>query len=91
MAECIGKDLHNYAKYLSAVYLLMPNSTHFLFSGTSFQISGIRTAYFPPEQDCLTTMSNSLLRRDVLLHFADDLKARGVDGEPQMCLVCGRT
>lgn len=66
-------------------------STYFLFPETPFPVSGTPTAYFPSEQDCLTTMSSSELRGAVLQVVADELKTLGVDGEPQLCLVCGRT
>lgn len=67
------------------------NSAYFPFPEASVPVSGKNTAYFPSEQDCLTTMSSSKLRAAVLQVVADELKALGVDGEPQLCLVCGRT
>ncbi|XP_042358584.1 uncharacterized protein LOC121954908 [Plectropomus leopardus] len=55
-----------------------------------FQISGANTAYFPKDQGCLTTKSNSQLQRDVISVFTAELKSHNVQGEPQSsCLVCG--
>lgn len=68
------------------------NSAHFPSTEASIQISGTDTAYFPRGQDCLTTTTSSQLRDAVLKVFADELKAHGVNREPQhLCLVCGRT
>lgn len=64
---------------------------HFSFPEASVPVAGTNTAYFPREQDCLTTLSSSQLRGAVLQVFANELKAHGVDGEPQLCLLCGRT
>lgn len=93
LAVCNGKDLHNSATCFCAVFSSVTlNSAHFPFPEASFQISGTNSAYFPRGQDCLTTTSSNQLRDAVLKVFTDELKAHGVDGQPQHeCLVCGRT
>ncbi|XP_041866646.1 uncharacterized protein si:ch1073-126c3.2 [Melanotaenia boesemani] len=54
------------------------------------QISGESSAYFPKDQDCLTTKSNSQLSNSVIEVFTTELKSRGIPAEPQLaCLVCG--
>ncbi|XP_070771565.1 uncharacterized protein [Enoplosus armatus] len=56
----------------------------------SIQVSGAPTAYFPKDQDCLTTMSNSQLQNSTVEGFISELKNQGIQGEPQSaCLVCG--
>ncbi|XP_074532224.1 uncharacterized protein LOC141795294 [Halichoeres trimaculatus] len=55
-----------------------------------FQISGAATAYFPKDQDCLTTKSNSREQRSIIDLFASELKIQGIQGQTQHeCLVCG--
>ncbi|XP_036980322.1 uncharacterized protein si:ch1073-126c3.2 [Acanthopagrus latus] len=57
----------------------------------SFQLSGAKTAYFPRDQDCLTTKSSSRLQDGVIEGFKAELKNEGVQGEAQYaCLVCGQ-
>lgn len=68
------------------------NFSHFSFSEASVQISGVNTAYFPKDQDCLTTRSSGELLDSVKKAFDQELKAQGVKGALQYaCLVCGRT
>ncbi|XP_044069703.1 uncharacterized protein si:ch1073-126c3.2 isoform X2 [Siniperca chuatsi] len=56
----------------------------------SIQVSGAQTAYFPKDQDCLTTMSSSQLQNRTIEDFHTELKNQGIQGEPQdACLVCG--
>ncbi|XP_073337693.1 uncharacterized protein [Pagrus major] len=55
-----------------------------------FQVSGAKTAYFPKDQDCLTTKSSSQLQDGIIQGFAAELKNEGVQGAAQYaCLVCG--
>lgn len=62
----------------------------FLFPEALFPISGVTTAYFPKNQDCVTTKSNSDQQRHVLDTFIRELRNQDVDAEPQhACLVCG--
>ncbi|KAK9541247.1 hypothetical protein VZT92_001306 [Zoarces viviparus] len=59
-------------------------------SEASIQVSGAKSAYFPKDQDCLTTKSSIQLQSGVIEEFTAELKAEGVQGEPQSaCLVCG--
>ncbi|XP_070697696.1 uncharacterized protein [Pempheris klunzingeri] len=56
----------------------------------SIQVSGAKTAYFPEDQDCLTTKSSSQLQANITDGFMTELKNQGVQGESQYdCLVCG--
>nr|XP_046257580.1 uncharacterized protein si:ch1073-126c3.2 [Scatophagus argus] len=57
----------------------------------SIQVSGAKTAYFPKDQDCLTTKSSHQLWNSTIDILTTELKNKGVHGEPQhACLVCGR-
>ncbi|XP_029305044.1 uncharacterized protein LOC115019694 [Cottoperca gobio] len=54
------------------------------------QVSGAKTAYFPKDQDCLTTKGSSQLQSSVSEELSTELQLQGVQGEPQYaCLVCG--
>ncbi|KAL6102171.1 uncharacterized protein ACO6RY_17271 [Pungitius sinensis] len=54
------------------------------------QVSGAKTAYFPKDQDCLTTKSSSRLQSSVLEGLTSELREGGVDGEVEYaCLACG--
>ncbi|XP_029134163.1 uncharacterized protein si:ch1073-126c3.2 [Labrus bergylta] len=56
----------------------------------SIQVSGAATAYFPKDQNCLTTKSSSLLKTSTIQLFTSELESEGIQGEPQNgCLVCG--
>lgn len=67
------------------------NVPHSPFLEASFQLSGAKTAYFPRDQDCLTTKSSSRLQDGVIEGFKAELKNEGVQGEAQYaCLVCGQ-
>ncbi|KAM7385231.1 hypothetical protein PAMP_001325 [Pampus punctatissimus] len=56
----------------------------------SSQISGANTAYFPKDQDCLTTKKSSQLKNSIIEGFIAELKNRGIQGQPLFaCLVCG--
>ncbi|XP_038581949.1 uncharacterized protein LOC119908307 isoform X1 [Micropterus salmoides] len=56
----------------------------------SIQVSGAQTAYFPKDQDCLTTKSSSQLQNSTMEVFTNELKNQGIQGEPEYaCLVCG--
>ncbi|XP_035462835.2 uncharacterized protein si:ch1073-126c3.2 [Scophthalmus maximus] len=52
------------------------------------QVSGSESAYFPKDQDCLTTQSQ--LRDSFLQRLNAELQVQGVQGQPKnACLVCG--
>ncbi|XP_040034806.2 uncharacterized protein LOC120820750 [Gasterosteus aculeatus] len=55
------------------------------------QVSGAKTAYFPKDQDCLTTKSSSSLLSSVVGNLTSELRGRGVVGgeAEHACLVCG--
>ncbi|XP_042290252.1 uncharacterized protein si:ch1073-126c3.2 [Thunnus maccoyii] len=56
----------------------------------SIQVSGAKTAYFPKDQDCLTTKKNSQLQDSIMEDLTTELKSQGIQGEQQFaCLVCG--
>ncbi|XP_074503416.1 uncharacterized protein LOC141774562 [Sebastes fasciatus] len=56
----------------------------------SFPVAGINTAYFPKDQNCLTTKSSAQLQSSVINVFTAELKLAGVQGDPEYaCLVCG--
>uniref|UniRef100_A0A8C2Z1Y9 Si:ch1073-126c3.2 n=1 Tax=Cyclopterus lumpus TaxID=8103 RepID=A0A8C2Z1Y9_CYCLU len=53
-------------------------------------VSGVKTAYFPKDQDCLTTKTSNGLQSGVIVDLTAELMAAGVHGAPQSaCLVCG--
>ncbi|XP_061084493.1 uncharacterized protein si:ch1073-126c3.2 [Conger conger] len=53
-------------------------------------ISGATSAYFPKDQDCLKTKSESDLEREVIQTFVSELKAKGIRGTAEYkCLTCG--
>ncbi|XP_014062442.1 uncharacterized protein si:ch1073-126c3.2 [Salmo salar] len=55
---------------------------------SSSSIAGATTAYFPKDQDCLTTKSNSDLEAKILNEFYNELK--NIEGQKEnACLVCG--
>ncbi|XP_041644820.1 uncharacterized protein si:ch1073-126c3.2 [Cheilinus undulatus] len=55
-----------------------------------FQISGVPSAYFPRDQDCLTTKGNIKRQKSIIQQFTTELISQGIDGTPQFeCLVCG--
>uniref|UniRef100_A0A3B4G2H5 Si:ch1073-126c3.2 n=1 Tax=Pundamilia nyererei TaxID=303518 RepID=A0A3B4G2H5_9CICH len=56
----------------------------------SIQGSGATTAYFPKDQDCITTKSSSQMQNRILEDFTAELKGKGIQGELKYaCLVCG--
>ncbi|KAM4591997.1 uncharacterized protein PAE49_020152 [Odontesthes bonariensis] len=56
----------------------------------TIQVSGASSAYFPKDQDCLTTKSNSQLMNATMEAFSTELRTQGVVGDRrQYCLVCG--
>ncbi|KAM6997104.1 uncharacterized protein LKV04_005828 [Tautogolabrus adspersus] len=60
-------------------------------NAASIQVSGAATAYFPKDQDCLTTKSSSQLETSIIQLLTSELESQGIQGEPQNgCLVCGR-
>lgn len=65
------------------------NLTFFLSSPeATSQVSGSESAYFPKDQDCLTTQSQ--LRDSFLQRLNAELQVQGVQGQPKnACLVCG--
>ncbi|MCI4376803.1 hypothetical protein PGIGA_G00192990 [Pangasianodon gigas] len=53
------------------------------------QIAGASSAYFPVNQDCLTTKSNSTLEEEIINTFQNELKAKDIEGPyTQCCLMC---
>nr|XP_033496553.1 uncharacterized protein si:ch1073-126c3.2 [Epinephelus lanceolatus] len=59
-------------------------------NAAALQISGASTAYFPKDQDCLTTKSNSQLQSSIIDVFITELKGQGIQADSQSaCLVCG--
>ncbi|XP_059214790.1 uncharacterized protein si:ch1073-126c3.2 [Centropristis striata] len=55
-----------------------------------FQVAGVKTAYFPKDQDCLTTKSNIQLYNSTIADLTTELQNEGIQGELQYdCLVCG--
>nr|XP_046207885.1 uncharacterized protein si:ch1073-126c3.2 [Oncorhynchus gorbuscha] len=55
---------------------------------SSRSIAGAKTAYFPKNQDCLTTKSNSDLEAQLIQQFKSELK--DIEGETEYdCLLCG--
>lgn len=67
------------------------NFSHFPFLEALFQVSGAKTAYFPKDQDCITTKSSSQLQNRIIEDLTTELKNKGIKGEPRhACLVCGR-
>lgn len=62
----------------------------FTFAESPLQISGAKMAYFPKNQNCLTTKSSSQHRSDIITTFINELKDQSVHGDPQhACLICG--
>lgn len=60
----------------------------FVNAESSSSIAGATTAYFPKDQDCLTTKSNSDLEAKILNEFYNELK--NIEGQKEnACLVCG--
>ncbi|XP_026165633.1 uncharacterized protein LOC113132044 [Mastacembelus armatus] len=58
----------------------------------SIQVSGAKSAYFPKDQDCLTTKSSSQLQNSIIEDFTAELKNQGIEAQSQfVCLVCGRS
>ncbi|XP_067465309.1 uncharacterized protein si:ch1073-126c3.2 [Thunnus thynnus] len=56
----------------------------------SIQVSGAKTAYFPKDQDCLTTKKSSHLQDSIMGDLTTELNSQGIQGELQFaCLVCG--
>ncbi|KAL3971713.1 zona pellucida sperm-binding protein 1 [Sarotherodon galilaeus] len=56
----------------------------------SIQVSGATTAYFPKDQDCITTKSNIQMQNRTLEDFSAELKGKGIQGALKyVCLVCG--
>ncbi|KAB5582120.1 hypothetical protein PHYPO_G00183540 [Pangasianodon hypophthalmus] len=54
------------------------------------QIAGASSAYFPVNQDCLTTKSNSTLEKEIINTFRKELKDKNIKGPySQCCLMCG--
>ncbi|XP_020350869.1 uncharacterized protein si:ch1073-126c3.2 [Oncorhynchus kisutch] len=55
---------------------------------SSRSIAGAKTAYFPKNQDCLTTKSNSDLEAQLIQQFKSELE--DIEGETEYgCLLCG--
>lgn len=55
---------------------------------SSRSIAGAKTAYFPKNQDCLTTKSNRDLEAQLIQQFKSELK--DIEGETEYdCLLCG--
>lgn len=58
----------------------------------SIQVSGAPSAYFPKDQDCQTTKSNTQLQENIIEIFTMELKNQSIQEQPQQtCLVCGRS
>ncbi|XP_054456437.1 uncharacterized protein si:ch1073-126c3.2 [Anoplopoma fimbria] len=54
------------------------------------QVSGASSAYFPENQDCLKTKSNSTLQSAIMGVFVTELRNQGIQDSPEFaCLVCG--
>ncbi|XP_071336094.1 uncharacterized protein [Trachinotus anak] len=54
------------------------------------RIGGAKSAYFPEDQDCLTTKSTSELHSSIITTFISELKKEGIEAELQdVCLLCG--
>ncbi|XP_037128099.1 uncharacterized protein si:ch1073-126c3.2 isoform X2 [Syngnathus acus] len=56
----------------------------------TLQVAGAKTAYFPKDEDCLTTKGQEK-ESDIVLQFEEELKNHdGVDGAVESaCLLCG--
>ncbi|XP_018516337.1 uncharacterized protein si:ch1073-126c3.2 isoform X2 [Lates calcarifer] len=82
--ECSEQTGHKWVtQYVGGNKLAMCNEA-------SSQISGAKSAYFPKDQDCLTTKSNSDLQNSTLEILTRELQSQGIQGDPQYhCLVCG--
>ncbi|KAG9344380.1 hypothetical protein JZ751_011049 [Albula glossodonta] len=60
------------------------------YSWTTQYIAGADTAYFPKDQDCFQTKSQSELERKVIQDFVSELQNKGITGKPEyQCLICG--
>ncbi|GAA6231961.1 uncharacterized protein LOC108872912 isoform X2 [Lates japonicus] len=82
--ECSEQTGHKWVtQYVGGNKLAMCNEA-------SSQISGAKSAYFPKDQDCLTTKSNNDLQNSTLEILTTELRSQGIQGDPQYhCLVCG--
>lgn len=64
------------------------NVCPFVNAESSRSIAGAKTAYFPKNQDCLTTKSNNDLEAQLIQQFKRELK--DIEGETENdCLLCG--
>ncbi|XP_061913770.1 uncharacterized protein LOC133656924 [Entelurus aequoreus] len=61
-----------------------------LCNEASIQVAGANTAYFPKDQDCLTTKTSNHSRSDIIQDFTEELRNLDLEGDAQsVCLVCG--
>ncbi|KAF7710850.1 uncharacterized protein si:ch1073-126c3.2 [Silurus meridionalis] len=57
---------------------------------SNIQISATSSAYFPVNQDCWVTKSNSTLEEEVINTFENELSAKNIQGPyTHRCFVCG--
>ncbi|KAI5611672.1 hypothetical protein C0J50_1313 [Silurus asotus] len=57
---------------------------------SNIQISATSSAYFPVNQDCWVTKSNSTLEQEVINTFENELSAKNIQGPyTHRCMVCG--
>ncbi|KAK3554545.1 hypothetical protein QTP70_025398 [Hemibagrus guttatus] len=57
---------------------------------SGIRIAGTSSAYFPANQDCWTTKSNSTLEQEIINAFENELNAKNFNGPyTHRCLMCG--
>ncbi|KAG7334449.1 hypothetical protein KOW79_002856 [Hemibagrus wyckioides] len=57
---------------------------------SSIRVAGASSTYFPANQDCWTTKSNSTLEQEIINAFENELSAKNVNGPyTHRCLMCG--
>ncbi|XP_068423245.1 uncharacterized protein si:ch1073-126c3.2 [Clinocottus analis] len=57
---------------------------------SQIQLSGAKSAYFPKDQDCLTTKTSARLQERFISDLTADLRSAGLAGDAHSaCLVCG--
>ncbi|XP_060727726.1 uncharacterized protein si:ch1073-126c3.2 isoform X2 [Tachysurus vachellii] len=57
---------------------------------SNVRVAGASSAYFPANQDCWTTKSNSVLEQEIINAFVIELSTKNINGPyTQSCLMCG--
>ncbi|XP_060780577.1 uncharacterized protein si:ch1073-126c3.2 [Neoarius graeffei] len=82
--ECSNATRHTWTtQYVGGKKLAVCNKSN-------IQIAGVPSAYFPENQDCWVTKSNSRLEEEIIHTFENELSKKDIKGPyTHTCLLCG--